>query len=244
MAMKLFGQAMQVANRFFPTRNKPSALKFTFPFLDQTVTEFDYRIQLQPAGLEWITGVYCDNSSNSQQFQFIIQQTGQRITVPAYSQAAFEVLGLTTDMVDIRGVSTGAINVDVYLLNYVPDSANSIWSVIDPGSVIGAVTVNGTVTTLPVCAAIGDSSTTITLGGTPQLVFAQNLTRRVLQIYNLYSSGEILGVSFGGALALDTPGILEVAPGGVLIYDAGFIPNQSVYVVGATAGHKFTAKQF
>lgn len=241
---KLFGVAQPLINRFFPNRNKPRGLRFEFPFLDNGLTEFTYQLQLQPVSLEWVSGVFIDNSQNTQQFQLMIGETGQRVTVPAYSQACFELFGLDTDKVTLVGVSIGNINITVTLLNFVPDSANSIWAVIDPGSVVGAITVNGVVTALPSVGVLGDASGTIAVGGTPQLVFNQNLTRRILHIYNLNSNNEILGVSLGGPVNLGSPGLLEVFPGGMLMYDGSFIPNQSVYVVAATTGSKFTAKQF
>lgn len=244
MGVYTHGVAIKVANRWYPKRNDPSALQFIMPFQTMNVLEYSQRLQLQPLGLEYVTGFFCDNSQNPQQFQFAILQTGQRVTIPAYSQGVFEILGTVTDMVEIYGYTQGNVDVPVFLLNYVPDSANSIWSVIDPGSVTGAVTVNGAVTILPNTGAMLDGSGTIIAGNVPQVVLPANPTRRFLQIYNLYSSNQILGVSFGAGVNLDTPGLIELVPGGSLIYDGTFCPNQAVYVVGATIGNKFTAKQF
>jgi hypothetical protein len=58
MANQIFGTAQKVRNREFPKTNNPAGLRFTFPFNTFAITSYEYQLQLQPVGLEWITGCY------------------------------------------------------------------------------------------------------------------------------------------------------------------------------------------
>lgn len=199
-------------------------------------------MQLQDSGLEWISGVFIDNSENLQQFQLRILETGQRYTIPAQSQASLSLLGIRgADKVSLYGTTIGNVDVPITLQNF--EGTGLIWSVVDPGQIVGAITVNGAVTALPSVGTFVDGSGTIAAGNTSQLLFAANPARKGLYIYNLTSSNEILGVSLGGALALDTPGIYEIYPGGSLNFDGLSVPGQAIFVNAATTGHKFTASQ-
>lgn len=249
MANPFFGVAKALANRLFPDRNKPSGLTFTFPFKTNNVIQFDYQLQLQPVKLEWITGVFIDNGSNPQPFTLIIGETGQTMTIPANSQANLEVLGLIGDKVSITGATTGAVDVPVTFLNYVPTSANTIWSTLNAGQAIGTITVNGSVTALPTATAFNNGSgTTGGVANTPVQVFAANANRRFLTLYNPYvnapkANGGIVGVSFGAGLNVGQPGVLEMAPGGSLRFDGLGITSQSVFVSSSDASCVFSAYQ-
>lgn len=247
MANTLFGVAAKVRNREFPSLNKPAGLRFAFPFNTRGITDFSYQLQLQPAGLEWITGCFVDNSQNAQQFQLIMSDTGQRITVPGYSQASVELLGLASDKVSIQGITTGNVDINVTFLNYVPDSANSIWSVLDPGTIIGTITVNGSVTALPsVGAFINRSGTTDAVPNTSTIVMPANASRRILHIYNPYensakTNGGLIAIAFATGIDVGEPGAMEVAPGGSLTFDGSAIPSGAIYVSSADASCDFTA---
>lgn len=252
MANSLFGVAQALANRLFPTRNSPSGLRFRFPFASMGVTEYSYQLQLQPAKLEWITGAFIDNSRNTEQFMLVIGETGQRVTIPAHSQGAIELLGLITDKVSIYGTTTGNIDVEITFLNYVPPSANAIWSVIDPGTVVGAITVNGQVTTTPLVGSFSAPTVNaIIAGGTSQLLFGAAASRRRIIVYNpatnvgqgIVSSPEILWINFGAPAAPDNGTSFEILPGGVFDSGQGPVTNQAINIVAATTGHQFVAKQ-
>jgi hypothetical protein len=242
------GTAQPLVNRYFPDKNKPRGLRFTFPFLDQAITQFEYQLQLQPAAMEWISGVFIDNSANQQQFQLLIGETGQRVTVPGYSQAVFELFGLLTDKVTIVGVTTGNVNVVATFTNYVPDSANSIWSVLDPGTVIGTITVNGTVTALPTTGAPIDRSATIAAAGTPQSIAAANPNRRMLHIFNPMANAAlpnagVLTVGFGAGENYGDPGGYDITPGGSFTFDGSAIPSSQIFISSTDAGAVVSAME-
>lgn len=247
MANSLFGSAQKVRNREFPKLNNPAGLRFTFPFNAFAVTSYEYQLQLQPLGLEWITGCYIDNSQNAQAFQLIMPDTGQRITVPAYSQGVFELLGLASDKVSIYGTTTGNIDLTVTFLNYVPDSANSIWNVVDPNTVIGVVTVNGVVTALPsVGSFINRSGTTDAVLNTSSVLMNANASRRILHVYNPFANasktnGGILAVSFANGIHVGAAGAMEISPGGSLTFDGSAVPSQQVWISASDASCVYTA---
>lgn len=244
----LFGVAQSLKNRDYPVLNKPSGLRFRFPFATNSLTDFSYQIQLQPAKLEWITGCFIDNSLNAQQFQLILADTGQIITVPGYSQASIELLGLNSDKVSVRGITTGNLDITVIFLNYVPPSANAIWSVIDPGTIIGTITVNGSVTALPTSSAPINGSGTLVAPNASVQVFAVNASRRLLQIYNPFvnaqlTNGGVIAVAFAAGIDVGDPGALEIAPGGSLTFDGFGVPSSAIHLSATDAGAVYSAYQ-
>lgn len=244
----LFGVAQALKNRDYPSLNKPSGLSFRFPFQSQAVTDFVYQIQLQPVKLEWITGVFIDNSLNPQPFQLLLADTGQKITVPAYNQASIELLGLYSDKVSVRGITTGNVDVPVIFLNYVPSGANSIWSVLDPGTVIGTITVNGTVTALPTMATSVDRSLTTGALNTPQSLMPANAARKLMHIFNPFSNGAmtnggVLAVGIGAGVNVGALGAYEIGPGGSMTFDGFGVPTAQIFISASDANCNVSARE-
>lgn len=240
MPNQLFGVAKSLANRLFPDRNQPAGLEFTIPFNSNAVTSFTYQLQLQNVKLEWVTGAYIDNSANAQPFNMTIGETGQQITVPARNQASIELLGLRGDKLSFAATSTGNVDVKVIFLNYVPSSANSIWSVLDPATVVGTVTVNGTVTALPVVSAYIDRSLTTGALNTPQSLMGANAARRTFNIHNPYANsakanGGVLTVAFGAGKTYGQAGGFDVAPGGSFPPPGMAVTNQQIFISATDA---------
>lgn len=242
MPNPFFGVAARLANRLFPQKNAPSGLRFSFPFATFATTTIENSIQLQPAGLEWITGAFIDNSQNTQQFQLLIVDTGQRITVPAYSQASVELLGLISDKVTVRGTTNGNIDISVTLTNYVPSSANSVWNTLDPNTIVGSITVNGAVTINPNSSALLDASGNTGAANTPAQIIAAGAGRKYLHIYSMLSNTSKIGVSFGTGLNVNVAGVLELVPGGSLVFDGTAVPTQAVFICSDGVNQLFTAK--
>lgn len=96
-----------------------------------------------------------------------------------------------------------------------------------------AVSNNGT------DGAFTDGSTTITLGGTSQQIFAANATRKYLIIQNI--SDTDMNVNFGSAATTST--MLLPSMGSSFVMEANFISNQTVNIICATTGKAFVAKQ-
>lgn len=92
-----------------------------------------------------------------------------------------------------------------------------------------------------VSGPLTDLSGTVTTGGTAQTVSAAK-PRRYLLIQNI--SAEDLWVNFGVAAVADSPSVL--IPGALdagLVFEAGFIPDGYLSVIGATTGNKFVIKE-
>jgi hypothetical protein len=94
-----------------------------------------------------------------------------------------------------------------------------------------------------------DASGTITSGNVAQTALAANPNRRHLFIQNL-DAAETMWVNFGSVATLGTtPGSIEVsaqtatAATNFLRYDApAAVPDESISIIAATTGHKFTIK--
>ncbi len=243
------GRAQPLRNKTWPKLNGPRGLNFNIP-LNETA-RYEYKVQLNAQGIEWCTGVFVDNSENPQAFFLTMLETGQKYNVPAYSQMSMSLLGIQGDAFSLLAESTGGVEVPVIFMNI--EGADVIWSVIDPGSIQGVVTVNGTVIMQPMLGAFTEAATEeITAGGTSQALFGANAARRKLIVYNPYTAAlqgiatpESIFIRFGGvASSTDIRGCLEIAPGGVYDSGNGPVSNQAVNIVAATTGHRFTALEF
>jgi hypothetical protein len=157
------------------------------------------------------------------------------------------LLGLASDKVSIQGSTTGNIDLVVTFLNYVPDSANSIWNVIDPNTVIGVVTVNGVVTALPtVSAFINRSGTTDAVLNTSTVLMVANASRRFMHVYNPFTNavktnGGILAVSFANGIHVGMAGAMEISPGGSLTFDGSAVPSQQIWISASDASCVYSA---
>lgn len=215
-------------------------LKYTFPFLAQNVT--DYRDAIPTGsgnGIDFIVGAFIDNSANAVQFTLYMEDSGQTILVPAYSQADFELIGLIgAPSVRVRGVTTGNVNVPITFKN-VPGQ-NTIWSVLTPGSIPGNVNVTGAVIALPTNSAPVDRSLTTGVLNTPQILMPANAGRRFMNIMNPYANsakanGGLLTVGFGAAVVGGSPGGYDIGPGGAFRFDGSFLPTSQIWISASDA---------
>ena len=97
----------------------------------------------------------------------------------------------------------------------------------------------------PMASLSNDNSGTIAAGGTSQGVFVANPSRRYLMIQNLSSGTLWVGL---GAAAVQGAGSIALAgaasaPGGSVTFEGPWVPSDAIYVVGATTGQAYTAKE-
>lgn len=85
-----------------------------------------------------------------------------------------------------------------------------------------------------------DGSTTITAGGTSQVVFAANPGRRYLEIQNV--SDETMYINFGAAASASASSFMIAANGGAYINASNYCPKGTVTIISATTGKRFVAK--
>jgi hypothetical protein len=87
-----------------------------------------------------------------------------------------------------------------------------------------------------------DGSTTIAAGGTAQNLFSGNTPANGFAVYNPDAS-EALWVSDSATAAANATGSIYIAPlGGYETPSRGCRPLGPVSVIGATTGHKITAR--
>lgn len=79
-------------------------------------------------------------------------------------------------------------------------------------------------------------NTTITLGNTSQQIKPAGRNRTFIEIVN--NSAEALWLNFGAAAAADTG--IKIAAGATWRSPTNFCPTNSINIVGATTGSKFS----
>jgi len=89
--------------------------------------------------------------------------------------------------------------------------------------------------------AFTDAHAAIATGGLDQQLLAA-ATRKILMIWNPPTETELLYVNFGAAAAADNTSI-PLEPGSMIeMQSPGFVSNEAVHVIAATAGHKVGCK--
>lgn len=105
-------------------------------------------------------------------------------------------------------------------------------------SVIAAL--KGLLTNGPQRGALTNRSGSIAVGATSQAVAAAAATRKYFIFQNL--SIETMWINFGVAAVSDQPSF-EILPHASFVMENIFISTESINVISATAGSKFTAKE-
>jgi len=93
----------------------------------------------------------------------------------------------------------------------------------------------------PFSGALTDRSGTITTGGAAQTVVARRSGRKFFLFQNI--SDTDMWINFGTTAVADSPSIKIVA-GGAYEFPSHFCSTQSVSVICATTGKKFTCKEY
>ena len=88
-----------------------------------------------------------------------------------------------------------------------------------------------------------DGSTTITAGGTAQTLFSGNTPANGWAVFNS-DNAEALWVSDTTTAAANGTGSIYVPPLGGYETAKGYRPIGPVSIIGATTGHKFTARSW
>lgn len=105
---------------------------------------------------------------------------------------------------------------------------------------VTGLAATGGVPTTPAALPSGtDRSTTITAGGTAQVLAAANASRKGLKGQNI-SSGDLWINEVGGTAAADTVGSNRIPSGATFSIST----NRAISIIGATTGQKFTALEY
>lgn len=246
---KLFGKAIPLFTRWFPKAAGPRGLLFSFPL--DTATDYTVNFQLTDIGLDFINGIFIDNSKNAQPFTLFNLQTGQLLFIAANSQANFALITAQgSDNIAFTGHSTGGVVVPCIFRNTEPVS-DTVYSSIAAGQITGTVTVQGQVATFPLASAPTDRTAAIAAGGVSQQLMAANPARRRIIIQNPSSiagqgiaAAEPAYFNFGGAAGVATAGSYELYPGASYDTANGTLSNGVVNINAATINHRIIATEY
>lgn len=86
-----------------------------------------------------------------------------------------------------------------------------------------------------------DGSTTITLGGTAQFLFSSAIPIHGFSVWNP-DAAEDLWISESTTAALNATGSLKIPAGAGYESPPSQAPASAISIIGATTGHKFTAR--
>lgn len=108
----------------------------------------------------------------------------------------------------------------------------------------GAGSTNSSGAGWPISSAAVDGSSTITLGGTAQNLFAGATPANGFEVVNPDATEDLWISDSGTAIANGVGNIRVAANGGSYVTPDGMRPFHAVSIVAATTGHKFTARSW
>jgi hypothetical protein len=191
-------------------------------------------------GLDSVQTIYIDNSNSvAGTLTILMGLTLQSVKVPAGAQAYLPVLQVNPPVLQFT-MSTGTPKIDIQLMNFfvppcmwytvgLPVNDLTLAAVIANGGV--NVNAQSQTVTVPT-----DASGTITLGGTPQLLFAANAARKRFIISNPSTATEVLQFAYG-----NTGHYINLSPGTTWDEADFSVSGDAIYVNAATTSHAFVA---
>ena len=218
----------------------PKGIPVTFDFSILTGSPsytFDLLTEEQQGGVEFIQGVYVDNSANANSVTLTFSITGQKLVVPPISQGIYPVIAPNALKVSIATTQNAGLSVAIILLN-VP-MAFSQWGPIT----LNVANVNPSQTTFT------NRSGSIAAGGTSQQLAAGNSNRKILLIENPataagqgIAAAESLFVRPTGNAGVNNGTSYEITPGGYWPpAGVNVVSTDQWNVVAATTGHQYIA---
>lgn len=244
--------AIPIPGGQFPVPNGAVPCEGTkaFPFsLDFTGAANAYRIDLttqyNQKQFTTLQTIYADNSANTSDMEIICQSTNQVIVVAPLTQGYYTILQPSPPVLQVQ--TNGAFIVQVILLNfYIPPTtwtipitnASGLPEVDVPA--LDAVIVGGLVQVAAFAGTVtapSDASGTITVGGTRQVLFAANATRKRFIISNPSTAIEVLQFSY----VSNTGGLIDLPPGTTWNEADLSVSGDEIWIVAPTTAHAFTA---
>lgn len=189
--------------------------------------------ELASEQIDIIQTLFVDNSSGTNAVSIHVQISDQTLYCPAGAQAIFPVFSVGAGIFTFSRVDAGTLKA---IFVNVP-MTTAIWSASSIGGG-GSYAFPSQLTG----SAWTDYSSTIALGGTSQQAIAANAARKRILIANPDTATETLYVNFGGAASAANS--IALFPGGTYVTPGGETESpQSIYVLGATSGHVYIAKE-
>jgi hypothetical protein len=206
-----------------------------------------YALNMDDYNMQACQTLFIDNSANGSAMAFSLVGANQKITCPPYCQGFFPVLASGASM-QFSVASAGAVVVPVIFIN--KQVTPTLWSVQAPGTVVGTISVSGTVIIQPLGATYTNRSGAITTGATSQVLAAANGARKRLFIQNPatiagqnIASLESLYINYTSAAGIADGNSIELQPGQTFDTGTGPITTEIINVIAATTGHRFIARE-
>lgn len=238
-------QANQAFNGAVPGEG-PKAIPYVFNFLANSGADIDLSNYKQTGRLSGIQSMFIDNSNNAGIVTITLASTQQQIKCPANAQAYFPVIMTSNLKFNIASVTAGIVNIQV--MNFA--MAATVWDTVSAGG--GTIypfvfAPNGALNTNengnPTLTV--DNSGTIVTGNVAVTAAPANTSRTRYRIQNIDTTGETLWFRDDGVAAV-VGAIGNFALSGSATGIGGYAEGtslQSISVIAATTGHKFTLKQ-
>jgi hypothetical protein len=212
-----------------------------------TVAQISMNLDLASIGLSFVQSVFVDNSNSNAPLTIVIPGVNQKIVVQAYAQAVFPVLQIGPTF-QFAASSSGATPINLSFCNEMMDLMQ--WSTSNPNSIVGAVTVQGTITSVAAPSGMTDRSSVIVTGGLAVQPMASNGGRKRVIISNPstilgqnIAAVESIFFNFFSAAGVNDAVSLELQPGQAWDSGGGACPTGLLSVNAATAGHRFIVKE-
>lgn len=215
------------------------AFRIRLDFSTGLTQELDFAILESQGFLKSVQTVYVDNRGNAEDIEFVMGATNQSWTALEQSQGYYNVLQGLPSRFTVSCASASVI-VDIWVLNFfVPPM---VWGqeldVTIPS--IDAIIINGrlNVRTQPAqLSAWTNRSSTITAGGTGQILMNTNAARLQWDLQNPSTATEILQFS---KVSITGPWY-DLMASEMANEDGSTVYGGTIWVKAATTAHAFTA---
>jgi|GEM_PF-2905415 len=214
--------AFQTKNGLAPRQGPRASMQF----IDMSVSNpfnLDFTMAQDLERLEWVQTLWIDNSLNASSFTATVINSGQKIVVPPFYQGYFPVLVYGDPKFQFSCSGTPIVPVG-FLTMAMPCM---MWNTIN---VLGTQGFDG--------------SSTITAGGTAQLLFGGATPVNGFEITNPDMSNDLWISDSTTALANGAGSIRVAFYGGSYDTPPDYKPIGPVSIVGAVTGQKFTARRW
>lgn len=224
-----------IYNMMLPGRG-PLDVPVFLDFSTVTEIEIDFSDIINKGLLDYVSTVFINNRSNSQDITFICEGTNMNLIFPAGYVGLLPLL--VPNPAKIKAIASAVgFTITAHFTNLPmfpfmvpgPNSVDQNVNIAEIGGV--AVTTPLAVTpTAPIGGAYTDRSIA-SLSGASENLMAANANRRSLTINNINAANPIAVNLTGGAAALNTAGSITLLAGASLVFDQ-FPPSGAITVIG------------
>jgi len=220
----------------------PMSVPDFWDFAANETTEIDLTQLIENGWLDFISGVYIDNTANPGNLLVECNGTNQRFPFPAYAAGYIPLFLPNPPKIKVTSDAAGSVRFQWYNVPVFPivlPGPNT------PDESIDIIAVGGNPVTdsLPVSQPIGGAYTDhsiANLSGASETLMAANPNRKVLIVQNVASNPMAINL-FGNAAAINTAGSITLPAGASIVLDN--YPSTSAITIIGTANDDVTAME-